>query len=351
MNRRDLLKMAAAATVIGRTRISLSAGEKVSKNEIGPEPTRPRRLAPGDTVAMVAPASATFLKMELDLAREALEALGLKVVIGQHLLDRHGYLAGDDVARAADINRFFADQSVRAILPIRGGWGSSRVLPHLDYATIRRNPKVVLGFSDITALLLALYARTNLVTFHGPNGMGRWDQWSADLAKRVLFNAEAATFENPREKGEFIIQTENRTQTIVPGTARGTLLGGNLTVLTALLGSPYLPAWDGCILFLEDVGEDIYRVDRMLTSLKLAGVLQKIRGFVFGTCEECEPGEGYGSLTLEEVFDDHIRPLKVPAWRGAMIGHRTPQFTLPVGAQVEIDAALATIRMLAPAVT
>jgi muramoyltetrapeptide carboxypeptidase len=169
--------------------------------------------------------------------------------------------------------------------------------------------------------------------------------------KRVLFNGEAVAFENPHDKGEFIIQTENRTQTIVPGTARGPLLGGNLTVLTALLGSPYLPSWDGCILFLEDVGEDIYRIDRMLTSLKLAGALRKIRGFVFGTCDECEPGEGYGSLTLEEVFDDHIRPLNVPTWRGAMIGHRTPQFTLPVGAQVEIDATQATIRMLAPAVT
>jgi muramoyltetrapeptide carboxypeptidase len=181
--------------------------------------------------------------------------------------------------------------------------------------------------------------------------MGRWDQWSADFVKRVLFDGEAVTFENPREKGEFIIQTENRTQTITPGTGRGTLLGGNLTVLTALLGSPYLPSWDGCVLFLEDVGEDIYRIDRMLTSLKLAGVLQKIRGLVFGTCDECEPGEGYGSLTIEEVLDDHIRPLGVPAWRGAMIGHSIPQFTLPVGADVEIDATRGTIRMLAPAVT
>lgn len=351
MNRRDVLKIAGAVTVIGRTPISVSAVGQGAKTEIRPEPVRPRRLAPGDTVAMVAPASATFLKMELDMAQEALEALGLKVVLGQHLLDRHGYLAGQDVARAADINRFFADPSIRAVLPIRGGWGSSRVLPYLDYASIRRNPKIVLGYSDITALLLAINAKANLVTFHGPNGMGRWDQWSADFVKRVLFNAETVTFDNPHDKGDFIVQTENRTQTIVPGTARGTLLGGNLTVLTALLGSPYLPAWDGCILFLEDVGEDIYRIDRMLTSLKLAGVLPKIRGFVFGTCDECDPGEGYGSLTLEEVFDDHIRPLNVPAWRGAMIGHRIPQFTLPVGAQVEIDATQATIRMIAPAVS
>lgn len=347
MNRRDLLKMAAAVPL---------SGTQGARQPASPAPgsassaVRPRRLAPGDTVAMVAPASATFIRMELEIARESLEELGLKVVVGEHLLDRHGYLAGSDVARAADINRFFADPSVRAVLPIRGGWGSSRVLPYLDYAAMRRNPKIVLGYSDITALLLAINARANLVTFHGPNGMGRWDTWSAELVKRVLFDAEAASFENPRDKGDFIIQMENRTQTIVPGMARGKLLGGNLTVLTALLGSPYLPAWDGCILFLEDVGEDIYRIDRMMTSLKLAGVLEKIRGFVFGTCDECEPGEGYGSLTLEEVLDDHIRPLNVPSWRGAMIGHRTPQFTLPVGAPVEIDAARATIRMTEPAV-
>ena len=314
-------------------------------------PIRPRRLAPGDTVALVAPASATFKTIELDVARESLEALGLKVVTGGHLLDRHGYLAGRDRDRAEDINRFFADATIRAILPIRGGWGSSRLLPYLEYDLIRRNPKIVLGYSDITALLTAIHARTGLVTFHGPNGMGRWDEFSVNWVRRILFEREAATMENPREKGEFLVQTENRIQTITPGVARGRVLGGNLSVLTAIMGSPYLPDWDGAILFLEDVGEDVYRVDRMMTTLKLAGVLERIHGFVFGTCSDCEPGEGYGSLTLEEVFDDHVKPLKIPAWQGAMIGHRMSQFTIAVGNQVEIDAAAGRIRMLEPAVT
>jgi muramoyltetrapeptide carboxypeptidase len=237
------------------------------------------------------------------------------------------------------------------VLPIRGGWGSSRLLPYLDYEVIRRNPKIVLGFSDITALLIGIYARTGLITFHGPNGMGRWDEFSVGLVKRILFDAEAVTLENPREKGEFLVQTENRTQTLTPGAARGRLLGGNLTVLSAIIGSPYLPDWENSILFLEDVGEDLYRVDRMLTTLKLAGVLAKIRGFVFGTCSECEPGSGYGSLTMEEIFNDHIKPLKVPAWQGAMIGHRMPQFTMAEGLEVEIDAVACRIRMLQPAVT
>lgn len=311
---------------------------------------KPRRLAAGDTVALVAPASATFETTDLDIAKESLEALGLKVALGGHLLDRHGYLAGQDRDRARDINRFFADPGVKAVLPIRGGWGSSRLLPHLDFEQIRRNPKVVLGFSDITALLLAIFAKTGLVTFHGPNGMGRWDAFSADWVRRVLFDGQAVTMENPADRGEFLAQTENRIQTITPGVARGRMLGGNLTVLTAIVGSSYLPDWDGAILFLEDVGEDIYRVDRMMTTLKLAGILDRISGFVFGTCSECEPGEGFGSLTLEEVFNDHVKPLGVPAWRGAMIGHRMPQFTIPVGIQVEIDAAAGRIRMLEPAV-
>ena len=313
---------------------------------------KPRRLAAGDTVGLVAPASATFNSMDLEIARESLQGLGLTVKVGKHLLGRHGYLAGSDKDRAADINTFFADASVRAVLPIRGGWGSSRVLPYLDFDGIRKNPKVVLGFSDITALLLSIHARTGLVTFHGPNGLGRWDAWSVDHLKRVLFNGEAVRMENPKELSDrnSLTPTENRVQTITPGTARGRLLGGNLTVLTAILGSPYLPEWEGAILFLEDVGEDLYRVDRMFTQLKLAGVLDRIRGVVFGTCAECGPGEGFASLTMEEILADHIKPLGVPAWFGAMIGHQMPQWTVPVGIDATIDATHGTITLNEPAV-
>ncbi|HEY0874586.1 MAG TPA: LD-carboxypeptidase [Vicinamibacterales bacterium] len=313
---------------------------------------RPPRLRPGDSVGIVAPASATFQTDDVEIARESLEALGLRVKIGSNVLARHGYLAGDDKERAADINAFFADEAMKAVIPIRGGWGSSRVLPHLDYDTIRRNPKVVVGYSDITALHMAIQARTGLVTFHGPNGMGRWDSWSLDYFKRLLFGAEAPTLTNLVKLSDrnALTPTEHRARTITPGTARGRLLGGNLTVLTAILGSPYVPSFDGAILFLEDVGEDLYRVDRMFTQLKLAGVLDVIRGFVFGTCAECGPGEGFASLTLEEIFADHIKPLGIPAWFGAMIGHQTPQWTVPIGIEAEIDASKATIRLLSPAV-
>lgn len=345
MHRRTFLGSAAAAATFGLPRLAAA--------QQAPRVVKPKRLAPGDTVALVAPASATFNSVDLQIAKESLEALGLKVKIGGHLLDRHGYLAGEDKDRAADINAFFADRSVSAVLPIRGGWGSSRVLPYLDFDLIRRNPKIVLGYSDITALLLGIHAKTGLVTFHGPNGMGRWDEFSVDYFKHMLMQGEAVTFDNPRKLSDrnVLTQTENRTLTITGGKARGRLLGGNLTVLTTIIGSPYLPQWDGAIFFCEDVGEGYYRIDRMLTQLKLAGVLSKIKGFVFGTCSECTVGDNnFGALTLEEIFADHIKPLAVPAWTGAMIGHGMPQWTLAEGIEVEADADAGTLRMLEPGV-
>jgi muramoyltetrapeptide carboxypeptidase len=342
MQRREFLQSAALASAAAALPLSVRAAEP-------PAVVKPRRLASGDTVTLVAPANATFNTVDLEIAKESLEALGFKVKVGSHLLDRHGYLAGDDKARAGDINAAFADASVAAVHAIRGGWGSARLLPHLDFDVIRRNPKVLIGYSDITALLLSIHAKTGLVTFHGPIGLGRWDSYSLDYYKRVLFNGELVTYTNKQGLSDrnALVQTEFRTQTITPGKARGRLVGGNLTVMTTILGSPYLPDWENTILFTEDVHEDFYRIDRMLTQLKLAGVLGKIKGFVFGTCSECGPGDGnYGALTLEEIFADHIRPLGVPAWAGAMIGHSQPQWTLPLGVEVEIDASAGSLRLL-----
>jgi len=354
MHRRRFLKSAAAAALASQVAAPDVAARALT-SAAGSPVIKPKRLSPGDTVALISPANATFNTVELDIARESLEALGFKVRQSPHMLERHGYLAGDDKARAADINSAFADRSIACVHAIRGGWGSARLLPDLDFDAIRRNPKILIGYSDITALLLSVHAKTGLITFHGPIGLGRWDPYSLDYYKRVLFNGEQVTYSNKQgisADRNALTQVEYRTRTITPGKARGRLLGGNLTVLTTILGSPYLPDWDGAILFCEDVHEDLYRIDRMLTQLKLAGVLGKIKGFVFGGCSECGPGDGnYGALTLEEIFADHIQPLGVPAWSGAMIGHAQPQWTLPEGAQVEIDAAAGTIVLLEPAVT
>jgi muramoyltetrapeptide carboxypeptidase len=345
MHRRRFLQALGLASIATRLRVPrLFAAASLVK---------PKRLVAGSTVALISPASATFQSLDVQIAKESLEALGLTVRMGEHMMERHGYLGGDDKARAADINALFANTEVAAIHPIRGGWGSGRVLPYLDFDSIRRNPKVLLGYSDITALLLAIQAKTGLVTFHGPIGSGRWDEFSIDYYKRVLFEGERVSFQNKRDLSDrnALTPVDFRVQTITPGTARGRLLGGNLTVLTSIIGSSYLPDWDNAILFTEDVHEEPYRIDRMLTQLKLAGVLNRIKGFVFGSCSECDPGEGsYGALTIEEIFTDHIKPLGIPAWQGAMIGHQQPQWTLPEGVEVEIDATAGTIQLMEAAV-
>jgi len=354
--RRQALTGAAALALAGALPRSLSALKPALRSDsaassLKPRTVRPSRLQPGDTIGLIDPASALSEPMSVDVVVESLAVLGYKAKRGAHLLERRGYYAGTDEQRAADVNAMFADPEVRAIQCVRGGWGCARLLPLLDWPMIARNPKILLGYSDITALLLSLYARTGLVTFHGPLGTSQWNPFSVGFMKRVLQEGEAVTFENLKEIDEDdLTVVKNRVQTLRPGTARGRLLGGNLTVLSSLVGTAYLPDWDGCILFIEDVEEAPYRIDRMLTQLRLAGILQKARAVIWGNCTDCKPGEGFGSLTVTEALKDHILPLGVPAWTGAMIGHIDKQFTLPVGIEVEVDATAGTIRMLEPAV-
>lgn len=311
------------------------------------------RLHRGAGVGLISPASATFQREEVDVVVDAVRGLGLVPYLAPHLRDRYGYLGGKDTDRAADINNFFADPKIAALLPIRGGWGCSRILPYLNYQVIRKNPKIIVGFSDITALILGIHAQTGLVTFHGPNGLTSWRPDPTDYFRRVLFAREMVTFQNQKDSDDAnrLMQVKNRIQTINPGKTRGRLIGGNLSVLSGIVGSPYVPNLKGAILFVEDTHENIYRIDRLMTHLKLAGVFKQLAGFIFGQCTQCLPDADYGSLTLEEVLQDHIQPLGIPAWSGAQIGHIETIWTLPIGAEVEIDANLGKIQMLEPAVT
>ena len=311
---------------------------------------RPPRLRPGDTVGLIEPAGFTDDAFDLKLVLETVRAMGLVPKPAPHLAARYGYLAGRDEARAADVNGMFADDKVRAIFAVRGGWGSARILPHLDFDRIRANPKLLIGFSDITALHMALAARAGFTTVHGPNAASSWGSLSWNAFRSLAFDGATPLYRNPTGTDDRLVQRSGRIRSFRGGKARGRLLGGNLTVLTALMGTPYLPDFDGAILFLEEIGEDIYRVDRMLTQLKLAGILDAVAGVVFGKCTDCESSESYGSLTLEQILDDHLRPLGVPAWYGAMIGHIADKWTVPVGSQVEIDADAGTVTMLEPAV-
>jgi muramoyltetrapeptide carboxypeptidase len=199
-----------------------------------------------------------------------------------------------------------------------------------------------MGYSDITSLLLAINARSQLITFHGAVATSTWNQFTVDYLKSILFDGELVTMENSA------IPT-GKIEVITPGTAQGKLIGGNLSVVTAMLGSSYLPSWRKNILFVEDIGEDIYRIDRMLTQLKNAGILNQISGFIFGQCTNCKVDD-QSAFTLMQVLKQHIKPLGIPAWYGSMIGHISNKFTIPVGVVVEIDADYGRITMLEAAV-
>ena len=311
---------------------------------------RAPRLEPGDTIALINPSGAIYEREPYAIATETLQALGFKVREAPNLRARYGHLAGTDRQRADDVNAMFADRSVHGILAMTGGSGGNRMLPLIDHELIRRNPKVLGGFSDLTALINAVHAKTGLVTFHSPLGASEWNAFSVDHFKRMLMAAEAPTLSNVKADEDALVPKAGRITTIAAGTARGPLLGGNLAVLTAMAGSPYWPSFKGAILVLEDTNEYIYRVDRMLSTLKIAGVLDALAGVVLGAFTNCEPGNGFGTLTLDEVFDDYFKPLGIPAWRGAQFGHIKKKWTLPIGLPVEMDAGAGTIRLLQSAV-
>ena len=344
MQRRSFL----GGTALAGLMLSLPAGAALASGASRPPRLLPVPLSRGDTVALVSPSAATDERLDLQLAREPMEALGFRVRTAPHYAGRRGHLAGDDASRAADLNAAFADDEVKAVICVRGGSGAARLLQLLDYDAIRANPKALLGYSDITALHSAIHARTGLVTFHGPNATGSWNRFNADQFERLFLRRELMEYRNPVETGDELVPRRNRTLTISGGTARGELVGGNLTVLTALAGSPYLPDFKGKILFLEDVSEAPYRIDRMFSTLRLMGALDSLAGVIFGECTDCDPGEGYGSLTLDQIFDDYILPLGIPAYRGALIGHIRQQFIVPVGGRVEMDADAGSFRLLDP---
>lgn len=306
---------------------------------------KPARLRLGDTVGLIAPASPVEGALHLEAVEHTIRGMGLVPRAGRHVADGFGYLAATDEARAADIHAMFADDSVRAIFAIRGGWGSARLLPLLDWDLIRANPKLLIGYSDVTALHLAFAARAGYATVHAPNAANRWDVASWNSLWRLAFTGETPLL--GAEDG----QGGARTTTIRPGIATGRLLGGNLTILSTLMGTPWLPDFDGAILFLEDVGEAQYRIDRMLNQLALAGVLGKVAGVVFGQCRNCTSGSAdYAGFGVPQILDHYLAPLGVPAFRGANIGHVRNQLSLPVAARVRVDASAGTIRLLDPIV-
>lgn len=298
---------------------------------------KPRQLRKGDTIGIVAPASS----MDDSLVRRAVENItrrGYEVKLSSGYLQRQGYLAADDKTRAAELNAFFLDKSVKAILCLRGGYGSPRILDRLDYDAIRQNPKIFIGYSDITALLNGIHTKTGLVSFHGPmakefsigKGLTPYTEkyfWPAFTPESKLFTDWGGA--GPKGRSHL--------KTLAGGKAEGVLVGGNLSVLTCTIGTPYEARSRGCILFLEDVSETPFRIDRMLNQLRLSGMLGRYKGVILGSFTGCLPLRGRG-IGLLDVFDHYFEKLGVPVLSGYAAGHQPDQATLPIGARVRLDA-------------
>ena len=313
---------------------------------------KPRRLAEGNTVGLIAPASNAIENEEIGFAADIVRSLGFEVKEGKYLYSRNQYLAGTDLQRAEDVNLMFADSGVDAIFCLRGGYGTPRILPHLNFELIGRNPKVLMGYSDITALLTAIHVQTGLIGFHGPIANQTFSDYTLAEFRKVLVEPTATTIIGqapPFTTAAGKVEDTNRITRFVGGTARGRLIGGNLSLLTTLIGTPFEPDFRNALLFIEDVGEAPYRVDRMLRQLWMAGKLQQVAGIAFG--KFTDQGDGSeNSFSMEEVIRMRCEPLQVPTIRGLMIGHIDDQTVVPIGIEAELNADLGTLTLLEPAV-
>ncbi|MEO5645683.1 MAG: LD-carboxypeptidase [Bacteroidia bacterium] len=336
-NRRSFLKktaLAAAALVAGNLRgTPLQQLEFTEEDKI----ILPPRLKAGNTIALTAPAGAIFNADSIHKATLAFEGQGFRVLHGETLKQQFGYLAGTDEFRAAEINKFFADKNVNAIIAMRGGWGCARLFNHLDFNVIAQNPKIICGFSDITSLLLAIYKKTGLITFHGPVGNSTLEGFTMENFLRIVKEGEALKMIQP---------ATDPLKIIVKGKATGKLFGGNLSVWNSIIGSGYLPDISGALLFFEETEEEPYQVDRLLTQLELNGTLSAAAGIIFGKCTKCEAEEPEKSFTIEDVFQQKFGKLNIPVVSGFNFGHVKDKFTFPVGMKAVLDTGDSSVQLL-----
>lgn len=318
-----------------------------------PRPTlKPKALKPGDTVGLITPSTYVSDPDRLQLARMTIEGLGLNLKLGRAVGKRDGYLGGTIADRVADIHAMFSDPEVKAVFCVRGGYGAAMLLDKLDFSLIGRNPKLFAGYSDITALHLGIHGQTGMVTLHGPVTLSRFNDWTLQHFKRAIFEPRPlGRLTNPPE--ERPMRPRHLTRTIRPGKATGPLIGGNLSLVSSTMGTPWEIQTAGRILFLEDVDEPPYTVDRMLTHLRLAGKFRDIRGLILGECADCVPRKpsSEGGFSLGEIYDNILGDLKVPVVSGLTIGHTDDQLTLPLGVEATLDSDAAALTIEEAATT
>jgi len=295
---------------------------------------KPPRLRPGDLIGIISPAGPVD-ESELKPDLELLESSGFRIHIAPHVYDRQGYLAGDDEARLSDLHALFQDRKIKAIICARGGYGTLRLLDRIDYDLIRENPKIIVGYSDITALLMAINKKTGLITFHGPmvRGLSALHDNSRESLFRLISSNQPVSF-SPMAGNPLIV-----------GRATGPLIGGNLSLICHLIGTPFLPSLEGSLLFIEDKGEPLYRIDRMLTHLALAGQLKGIAGLIGGEFIKCgDPS------AVDDLLNTAASELEIPLITGFPIGHGLKNTALPLGIPARLDADSMTLSTLEPCV-
>jgi muramoyltetrapeptide carboxypeptidase len=286
-----------------------------------PKNLKPPKLQKGEAVGVIAPAG-PVTPSEIQPGIKLLESFGYKVIVSPHLYQRQDYVAGDDETRLRDLNVMLENQDVKVIFCARGGYGTMRLLEKIDFDLVRRNPKIIVGYSDITALLLAIYKKTGLVTFHGT--------MIKELSKNRNRNlASFLDLVSSDKMGKADLANGIR---LVPGKAEGTLLGGNLSLICHLVGTPFMPSLKKSILFVEEKEEPLYRIDRMMTHLRLSGQLKGLVGLIAGTFEGCGDISSINGVLRETVSD-----LQIPLVSGLPVGHGLENISLPIGVQASLD--------------
>jgi muramoyltetrapeptide carboxypeptidase len=303
---------------------------------------KPLRLRPGDLIGIVSPASTPSAQEKVDKGIRYLESLGYRVKVGRHVMAQYGYLAGTDDERAADLNDMLRDPTVRAVFSLRGGYGTPRILDLIDYKAARRDPKILVGYSDISGLQLAFLRKAGLVTFSGPMvAVEMWDAidpFTEESFWRVITSAaRVGNLQNPVDE-PVVAHNKGRTS--------GILVGGNFSLLASLMGTPYLPDLRRAILVLEDVDEAPHRVDRMFAQLRHAGILKNIAGLVLGKFTDCVPSDpSKPHLTIEQVLQEAVNAVDCPVLTNLQYGHIARKLTIPFGVRATLDTRTGSLRV------
>ncbi len=348
-DRRTFLKsMVAMGALAAMPNLKAFSQENLINIKPKPRKILPKRLEKGNVIGLVTPGS-PITKDELKETVTKLEDMGYKTYYRPSVLSVYGYFAGTDKERADELMHMFTNKQVDAIMCVRGGYGSIRILNMLDYNKIQKNPKIFIGYSDITALLSSINERTGLVCFHGPLGISDFNDYTLQSFERVLIH--------PRSKYKYPYQREENTEnnpefdfyTISSGVAEGELIGGNLSVLASMAGSNFETDFENKIAFLEEIEEKTYRVDRMLTQLVQATNIRKANGIVLGVFYKCNINDK-PTLTLRQAITDILKPLDIPVAYGFPFGHIKTKMTIPVGINAKFNAGRRTLKLLDNAV-